>query len=232
MTTVGDAGRVLGLMEAFIADVQQRAKAANIAPEAYFELSSIGLPELDTPSGPLDERRRRQLLINLSIVGGAQGTSRVWMLKDGEQTSKTTIAGARAVIDALAKKEQLTKEELSAAIAPSGADEARVISLLKGIDLVAGVRGRTGGIQWAHVAANEFAEAERKIADVEKEDRKEEDEVRQHESVYYLAAADALRFEGFSVTITGVRQRARGEWSSSGARSRICDTLFTMSRAA
>lgn len=198
----------------FAEALMRRTLEAKIDPETYVDLSSLGLSELATDSGPLDERQRRQLLINLGVVGGAQGTSRVWIEKGAQTSLNTTLAGASAVLDELTKKEQLSREELHTAISATGADETRVLNVLKALDLVAGAKGRNGGVKRADVAAKDFAAAETEIARAEDKERREPDKVSEHESIYYPAAADALRLEGFEATVTGVRQRGQGEWST------------------
>jgi hypothetical protein len=180
----------------------------------YLDLSTFKLPEVQAASGPLDDHTRRNLLKHLGVVIGSQGTSRVRLEPTRKETLARTLAGAKALVQALALKVsgELAKEEVQAALAASGAEDWRVLRTLKTLEVVAGVRGRSGGIQTPSKTADEFAKAKEEFA-VE-EELPADAKAREHEAVYYPLAADALRAEDFEPSVTGVRQRGRGEWST------------------
>lgn len=197
----------------YVRAIDTAAATIDLVDDTYFDVGSLKLPDITTASGPLDERSRLNLLKQLGVVAGVQGTSRVWLVSTRHQTTPTIVAGTKDLLAALQEAGgELAKDQIEKI---GGAHSDAVVAVLKVLELIAGMKGRAGGVRLAARVADDLQAAEKSFADSAKSAKPAPaEEAREHEAVYYPLAADALQIEGFQPTITGVRQRARGEWST------------------
>lgn len=164
-------------------------------------------------------KERKDLLQALGVIEvtrGAGGPARFTPNPEGSAKLIASIAAATWQRSWADEKGYVGDDGIREVVQERGGDDAlrgNAVSLLKQLQLVGGVR-RRGGIRRHEFLLAEAREAEAEILKADEQIEVGAERESTHESFYYEPAADALREDGFTVFITGVRRRRAGHWST------------------
>lgn len=197
----------LQALRAFVTAVLPRAQDGDCEGALTATLPVTGSAFLDDPTN------RRQLLRSLGLVETRRGRGAPTWAPDPGGAAERTLDAVDRICRALDGQERVSNHALEGLV-PDEEVRSRAVMLLKALEMAVGIQ-RAGGLR-RYAATQDEAEA---LASAEAPPPPEQPAPpartgEGHERAYYDYLADKLGLEGWDVTITGVRQRRSGQWST------------------